>query len=455
MTAVDRLRTGDLSAFWAEAPGTPFQVAVAGSLEAAALLDAGGRLDLDGILVDLEQRTRRVPRMRQRVRWTSFGMGRPFWLDDASFDIARHVEHRAVAPPGDAAAWLAACAALAVVRLPRDRPLWRLTLLTGRADGAVGMLLVVHHAVVDGLAGVATLLALLDPAPLPTPDVRWTPRPAPTAAALILDAARERLRALATVIGALPAMPRLVRGLATTQQALSTLAPVTPLSGSIGAERRLAVVRVSLGSVRAAAHARGVTVNDIVLAAVAAGLRDLLLQRGVDVRGLELRASMPVAVSGREQNQGALVVVPLPVGEEDLPRLLARITAETATLKQSGDIAHADITNSPAYPLWLAHAGVRWLWRYGARRVNLFVTNVPGPRHPLYLAGARLLDAVPIAPLVANVPIGVSVLSYAGELAVAILADGRIWTSTLWLRPCVQRSTLQLPHRSRKRPPSE
>jgi hypothetical protein len=186
------------------------------------------------------------------------------------------------------------------------------------------------------------------------------------------------------------------------------------------------VVRRPLAGLRDAAHSTGATVNDLVLAAVANGLGAVLLHRGVDVTGLELRASMPVAVRGRDQNEGALVVVPLPVDQPDLPLLLARIAASTRAVKGSGDIAHADITSSPAYPLWLAHAGVRWLWRYGARRINLFVTNVPGPSQPLYLARARLLDAVPIAPLVADVPIGISVLSYAGELQMAVLVDGRI-----------------------------
>ncbi|MEP6463744.1 MAG: wax ester/triacylglycerol synthase domain-containing protein [Frankiaceae bacterium] len=346
MSAVDRLGTGDLSAFWAEGPGTPFQVAVAGSLEAAPLLDARGGLDLDRLLADLERRTRRVPRMRQRVHWTRFGQGRPFWQDDDSFEITRHVEHQAVPPPGDEAAWLASCAELAVVPLRRDRPLWRLTLVTGRADGAVGLLLVVHHAMVDGLAGVATLTELLDPAPLQAPALPWQPKPAPVRRVLVRDAVGERVAALLTALRALPALPGLLRGLGATREALSTLAPTTPLSGPIGCTRRLAVVRRPLADLRAAAHATGVTVNDVVLAAVATGLRAILLHRGVDVTGLELRASMPVAVRGRDQNEGALVVVPLPVDEPDLPRPLARIAASTQALKESGDIAHADITNS-------------------------------------------------------------------------------------------------------------
>jgi diacylglycerol O-acyltransferase / wax synthase len=134
---------------------------------------------------------------------------------------------------------------------------------------------------------------------------------------------------------------------------------------------------------------------------------------------------VPVGVTGAGQT-AAMLLLGLPVGEPDPRRRLARITATTADLKARLRDGGGDVFGVLHLPVPLARLAVRWMRGRAARHVNLFVTNVPGPPRPLWLAGARLLDAAGVAPLQADVPLGVAALSYAGTLAVTVNADAAV-----------------------------
>jgi len=192
----------------------------------------------------------------------------------------------------------------------------------------------------DGVAGVAAFSALFDPAAgAPAPGAApWTPAPAPSARELLRDNGRRRARELGRALSGLMdpagALRRARRTWPAWREAAGQRAPATSLNrGRIGLDRRLALIRSDLGQARAIARAHGGTVNDVVLAAVAGGLRDLLLARGEPVADLVLRASVPVSLhqeqSGRPQgNQVGWMTVPLPVGEPCHARRLELIAAD-------------------------------------------------------------------------------------------------------------------------------
>jgi diacylglycerol O-acyltransferase / wax synthase len=159
-------------------------------------------------------------------------------------------------------------------------------------------------------------------------------------------------------------------------------------------------------------------INDMLLAAVTAGLRAMLEDRGECPDGLILRASVPVGA--RQGNPGGMIVVPLPVGTADPGQRLRAISAETRCRKQHPDEGIAGIVVMPAS---LARPGVTWAQHTAATHINLYVTNVPGPPGSLHLARACLLEATPVAPLVADIRLSVTALSYAGVLSIALLAD--------------------------------
>ena len=175
--------------------------------------------------------------------------------------------------------------------------------------------------------------------------------------------------------------------------------------------------------VKAVAHAYGATVNDLLLAAVTGGLRALLVARGLPTDGLILYASVPVALRARADtaalgNQVGLMIVPLPVGEPDPVQRLVQVARATTERKRRPERL---ASLRPVGSLTILRA----LNRYSRhqRIVDVFVTNVPGPQRPLYLLGARLLEAFPVVQVAGNVPLSVAVLSYAGQLNIGIQSD--------------------------------
>jgi hypothetical protein len=177
----DRLTAADAANLISESPAAPMHVALVGVLDGApATVD--GRLDLDRIRAAVAARLPALSRFRQVVLTSGFGCGYPVWVDAPDFDVGQHVVARPLAPPGDDAAFRRACGELAGTPLRPDRPLWRLDLLTGLADGAVGLVLRLHHAIADGTTAVrigAVLLGADAPCPPPRPGLHHPGRPSP------------------------------------------------------------------------------------------------------------------------------------------------------------------------------------------------------------------------------------------------------------------------------------
>ncbi len=418
---LDRATPQDLASLYAETATTPMCIGVVAILE-------GEGVGLSSVKAAVERRLHLVPRLRQRLLRPSPGLGPPVWVDDPAFDVTNHVRARPLPPAAGEPELLAACEELGRARLDRSRPLWELWLLPGLEDGRAGIFLRVHHVVADGVAGVGLLAALLDirsgvPGSPPAP---WAAQPAPAAGELLADGLRRRRRALA-VAGERLAHPRraarrLRAGLPALRELNEDPAPRSSLNRPIGTGRRLVVVRARLDRVKAAAHAEGAKVNDVVLAAVAGGARALLHSRGEPVEGLLLRAWVPVSLRHGDPvangNRVGGMAVPLPVGEDRPAWLLRRIAGETAVRKRRPrGLFFSGVLAAPL----VQRTMVRLIDRQ--RLVNLFVTDVPGPPVPLYLAGARLLEVFPVFPVQGNVTVGVGALSYDGQLNLGIVAD--------------------------------
>ena len=236
----------------------------------------------------------------------------------------------------------------------------------------------------------------------------WRPRPTPSGWALVADNLAGGAGLAATLArlrhpGKLAAQARVLAG-AAQMAAGGRPQRSRSLRRPAGGRRRLAVVRAQLTVVKDVAHGHGATVNDLLLAAVTGGLRALLLARGTPVdAGLILYASVPVALRAQSDtaalgNQVGLMIVPLPVGEPDPVQRLGRSPGPPPS-------ASVDRSDWPACAVGSLTI-LRALNRYSRhqRIVDLFVTNVPGPQRPLYLLGARLLEAFPVVQVAGNVP---------------------------------------------------
>jgi diacylglycerol O-acyltransferase / wax synthase len=399
-------------------------------LDGAILLDAGGRVRIEAVRAQLEPRLYLVPRFRQLLYRPRLGLGWPLWVDAPTFDIADHIRVHPVAAPGGKAELLAACQELAARRLDPARPLWELWLLPGLPDRRVGAYLRLHHAIADGTAALAAFGALLDQAPgAPAPAAPpLTPAPIPTASQLLADNLRRRRAELGRGWSGLTHPGRTLRraqaALPAWREVLTEQpAPRTSLNRPVGTARRLAVVRASLDPTRQIAHAHHGTVNDVVLAAAAGGLRQLLTSRGENIQGLVQRAMVTISTHHEQPGQAhgnkpGWMMVPLPLSEPDPVRRVELIAAETAARKHKA-------RPEAGTGIFRFVAGQRAWYRHFPRQrsVNLVVTNVAGPPVPLYLAGARLLELFPMMPVMGNLTLVVGVLSYAGQLNLTAAAD--------------------------------
>jgi diacylglycerol O-acyltransferase / wax synthase len=426
---LERLTAQDLLMLWADDVGWSQDIGALAILDGTPLLDSDGRVRIEAVRRHIESKLHLVPRFRQLLYRPRRGLGWPLWVDAPSFHLAEHVRVQPLAPPGDEAQLLQACAELARRRLDPARPRWEAWLLPGLPDNQMGLFVRAHHSLADGVAGVAAFGALLDltadpSSPVPPP---WTPAPMPSAGELLGDNLRRRLQGLGRGLAGLTHPSRTLRqarsASAAWRAAFSERAPRTSLNRPVGPDRRLAVVGGRLEPVKQVAHAHQATVNDVVLATVAGGLRRLLVGRGEDVEGLMLRAAVPVSLHHERPgqargNQDAVMMVRLPLGEPDPIRRLKAIAAETAARKQQ-----ARALTGPGIFRFVAVQRAWYRFLAQQRSVNLFVSNVPGPPVPLYLAGARLLELFPVVPISGNVTLAVAVFSYAGQLTFTAVAD--------------------------------
>jgi WS/DGAT/MGAT family acyltransferase len=427
---LDRVTASDLFLLMWDDYGWSSDIGGLAILDGASLLDRGGQVRIEAVRDQLEPRLHLVPRFRQLLYRPSLGLGWPLWVDAPTFDLADHVRVHSVPAPGGEAQLLAACQDLAARRLDPARPLWELWLLPGLPDRRVGAYLRLHHAVADGAAALAVFGALLDEAadaPVPAAPP-FTPAPIPAPDQLLADNLRRRRAELGRGWSGLAHPSRTTRQARRVAPAWREVlterpAPHTSLNHPVGTARRLAIIRDRLDVTKQIAHAHGATVNDVVLASVAGGLRQLLASRGEDIRGLVQRAMVTISrheeQPGHERgNKPGWMMVPLPLGEPDPVRRLELVAAETAARKHQ---ARPEAGSG----IFRFAAGQRAWYRHFPRQrsVNLVVTNVAGPPVPLYLAGAQLRELFPVMPVMGNLTLVVAVLSYAGQLNLTATAD--------------------------------
>jgi WS/DGAT/MGAT family acyltransferase len=436
----DRLSAIEAGYLYVEGPGYPMHVGSVATFEAGPLLDGAGRLRIDDLRALVAGRLDLLPQLRRRVVWPPLDLDRPRWEDDPTFDVAHHMDVVEAPAPGDDEVLQRLAAETWSERLDRSHPLWHMRFVTGLDAGRVALIERTHHALVDGVAGVDVAAVMLGTSPeveIPRPSA-WTPAPPAPDAVRAATGLRDQLLdwvEVAAGAGATLAHPATladrVRAMADVASTLAAdgLAPHSSFNRPTGVTRRLAWVRARLEQVKAAGARAGGTANDVVLAAVAGGVRATLLHRGEAVaHDAVLKILVPVSIRRADEhgvlgNRVSGLVVPLPIGLGDPGQRLAAIAAET-TRRKSGHDTTATVTALDAADR-LPPALLRWIAPVVHHQplVNLVVTNVPGPGVPLYLMGARMLEAFPIVPLVGNLSVGVAVLSYDGALTIGVTAD--------------------------------
>lgn len=416
------------------------------ALETASLQpNIGGLVVFDGptptqgeVLDHIAGRVTLIPRYRQRVRFPPLALTNPVWVDDERFELSNHVHRTRLAGSGGEEALCGLVAAVMARPLDRSRPLWDTHVVEGLEGGRWALISRVHHAVVDGVGGNALLAVILDlePEPADLRAVAWEPTQQPSGARLLAASTR---RHLASIAG-LPALARL-DGWPTRAGVLSAArtavklgagvlrSPSTSLNGTMGCARIWTRTQIRMDDVQFVRAAFGGTVNDVALAAITTGFRELLAARGEKDDRRDIRTLVPVSVRApgprTEDNRVSGVFVELPVGLESVVEQLADISGQTAHAKANGDawagqMAAAVSELAPAVILNLA---TKLTVQLGQTAVQTIVTNVPGPQRPLYLLGRRAVEISGYIPVGMGLRICVAVFSYDGALSFSVTGD--------------------------------
>jgi len=397
------------------------------------VLTLEGPVDIKRLRTLLDKRLAPFGRFHQRVVRPRTRGNLPHWSDDPRFDIDNHVSHFALPAPGGEKALRQLVSELMSTPLDFSKPLWHVHLIDGYGGRSV-VLARIHHAIADGIALVRVMLSLTDPWPTASP-------------------ARRHAESTSNHSGPLDWIPAAIgRGVAAGQAVLSNPEkvanaarlgahgalrlgrmvmlppdPPTAFKGELGRRKRAAWSKpVPLDEFKAIGKAFNATVNDVLVATATGALRRYLEQRGEPTSGVAIRASVPVNLRPPDEahqlgNAFGLVFLTLPVGIADPVRRLRAIKKEMDELKRSPDalVAYGVLNALGLAPVEVERLGLRF---FGSKATAV-LTNVPGPREPLYLAGRRLDNVMFWVPQSGHLGLGISILSYAGGVMLGVATD--------------------------------
>jgi diacylglycerol O-acyltransferase / wax synthase len=378
-------------------------------------------------------RLSRAPRYRQKIAPVPFGLNDPLWIDDDGFDVTRHVRHAGEPEIGKIVERVMS------TPLDRTRPLWELSLADRLADGRIGIVGKAHHCMVDGIAAVELAALLLDPTrePPPAEPDDWKAAPPPDKFDVLAGSVRDRvmeqldllrwparlLRSPGRVLSLAQDGQRAARALVSS---FSTIAPPSMLNRPNSPLRHLALLGRELEDFQRIKRRFRTTVNDVVLAASSGGVRRFVSRHGEEPRRLRTMVPVNVRGSGGEGEFGnkiSFLFVDLPCDEPDPVRRLLDIHMTMSDRKESGEPQGGDSVLKLVghAPHQLQHVVSRLV--SSPRTFNLVVSNIPGPREPLYMRGCELQEAYPIVPLADKHALSIGITTIKDGAFFGIYAD--------------------------------
>ncbi|HEX4539779.1 MAG TPA: wax ester/triacylglycerol synthase family O-acyltransferase [Acidimicrobiales bacterium] len=392
----------------------------------------------------LGERLHLVPPFRRRLVEVPGGLHHPLWVEDPEFDLAHHLHRAQIAAPGGPRQLGELISDIASRQLDRRYPLWELWVVEGIEHDHIGFVAKIHHAVADGVAAAAMLANVLeaeaDPRPVAPPSAPWRSEAIPPPTERLVDGLRDLLRNLASLPGLLR---RTVSGLAAVirRRRSGALSPPLPFSTprtsfnrALTPNRWFAMTSLPLDEVKAVRRAFDATVNDVVLALCAGALRRYLDDRG-ELPDRPLLAGVPVSAGTADQeqrlggNKVSNLFTSLRTDIADPVERLRAIHDVTQAAKEVQDalgsellIDWSEITPPRIFAAWMRlYSRLRLADRHRPP-INLVVSNVPGPRQPLHIAGGRLLDLYSMGPILEGIGLNITVWSYVDRLGFGLVA---------------------------------
>nr|ACY38591.1 acyltransferase 4 [Rhodococcus opacus PD630] len=414
----------------------------------------------------------KLPHARDRVHTVPLDFSAPSWTPDPHFDLGHHLRRVAVPEPGEEESLFGFVARVMAHRLDRDRPLWECWVVEGLTDDRWAILTKIHHCMRDGITGTKLFEAMCDEV---GPQTSRTAEPDTDAERGARTARVHDSRAVESLapvdveflspvrqlrlVSAALAIPRRLTaagigcatGLTHLLSEMLTSSTNTWCIGPIGRQRRYCAAELRMHDVREICATYRVTVNDVALAAITTGLRQLLLTRGERPEPHTVRTLVPVSVRSATaehaiHNQVSLMLPFLPVDIEDpVEQLVAvheRLTTHKASKEAEGGKAFTAVAQyGPFMPMAWA---VRLATRFPQHSVVAVATNVPGPKATRHVMGRTILEIFPYVPIALRLRIGIAILSYSDHLAFGLTGDYDTTPDLTDLSDSIERGVLTL-----------
>ena len=441
---MERLSGLDTSFLYLETPRVHMHVGLAAVLDPAAMPDG---YSFQKIADHIADRVARHHELRQRLVRVPFDLHHPLWVDDPNFDVIHHVHQVALPKPGDLREFGAMVGRISSTPLDRSRALWEAWVIEGLEDGRFGLMLKLHHAAVDGVSGARFLMHFLElspaPASLPPPPAR-TAQPLLTDTQLLAYAIRSRLKQplqAARILGrTLYNYGSVIQKQMRSEEPSGgrpLRAPRTPFNASVSARRNLAMARLPLSEIKEIKRALDVTVNDVVLAIAGGALRRYLERRSA-LPSQSLTAVCPISVRNEmdmEDMNNKVSAMWCALGTH-LPdpiervRTISRVTAAAKSEHQMMGAGMLQEWAEIAAPNMLRFAVRFYCDMQLANRHrpihNLVLSNVPGPRVPLFLGGAKVEALYPTGPVMEGAGLNLTVMSYLDSMDFGFFVDSEL-----------------------------
>ena len=373
-----------------------------------------------------------VPAFRQKLVTTPMNLARPYWVQDADFDLDYHLHRATVAAPGGDRETAEVVGDILSRPLDRTRPLWEMWIVEGRKDGLIGIVSKLHHSTIDGVSGANLMAELFDLEPDAPPRKQipdeWEPERKPSDLEMVgravWDLASRPVGAAKLIPGTLMGMGKLLtrrtRGAAGMPAPFT--APRTSFNATVTPHRTVAFTDVPLADVKKVKNAFDVKINDVVIAICSGALRRYLADRD-ELPDKSLMAAIPVSVHDRSEGAEGTTKVSVMFSSlesdvEDPVERLRAIAKTNEAAKQEHELVGAQLLQN-----WAEHAAPNTFSLaarvYSGLRVadrhpvvhNLIISNIPGPPIPLYFAGAKLVALHPLGPILDGAGLNVTVLS--------------------------------------------
>lgn len=402
-----------------------------------------GGYSFDGMKTELARRISTIPNFRRKLKEVPFEIDHPIWVDDADFDIDRHVHRLAVPSPGGKEELAELCGHMAGIPMDRSRPLWEMWIIEGLDNGRIAVFTKMHHATVDGISGANLLsyLCSLEPnAPLldltpPGPALGGAPGDWELFGRGMLANLSKPVQFAKLLAPTSSAISKTIsRARQGTAMAAPLTAPRTSFNGNITGQRSVAYADISLDRIREIRHAvEGVTVNDVVLAISGGALRRYLEERG-ELPSSSLLASVPVSVHETSTKTGGTnkvssIFTKLGTDVADPVARLGQLSAANAHAKDHHKAIPADTLQDWAefaaprtFGLAVRAVAKLKLAEKGPVIHNLVISNVPGPPVALYFMGAEIMGFYPLGPVFHGAGLNITVMSNAGRMHVGLIA---------------------------------